>query len=671
MSIGMRRLLRNIGSKRSWRVRTLAVSAFLIAFIPVVVACAIAVWWTGRAYQEVASAQLSETARTVSRSITNELSLNAIVLRSEASGQAIYSNGRGGQGQVHETVLPSGASIIYTSGVDRVTQLMRAGLPEAVARQVAFPDDMAFSDIFFPLTETGAEGAPSIALSVPRGRNRGHSGVAVQIIPAHELIRSLDRDEAHENRLLIAVTDSHGRIIARSEKASESIGKLAPDWGKLKDLEGEGSTFHAHTLFGEPIAFTYQPIKGVEGWMVVAGEPVEAYTARWMPPMLMLGVVFLMALIVGVALVLWLTRLILQPVRALVDRTHYVLDTGRLSHDAAPVMPESFVQEFEQLRQSLIQAEDILHEKAEAERKAVAELALSEKRYRTLAEAGALVFWVREEDGAIRTVTGWKELTGQSDPDAVGEGWMGKIHLDDRAGVAIEWKKALDGKGHIDVEFRVQTTQGSWVWVRARGARFRTGEGDATQWIGVLEDVNERRQAESRIAYLAHHDALTGLCNRVVLREKLGQAIEASSEGLSCAMHYIDLDRFKAVNDTLGHAVGDALLVAVTARIRALVRETDTIARLGGDEFAIIQTDIQSEEDAEGLAQRLVKKLSAPYKIEGHRVSIGASVGISLIRAEDNADQILRQADGALYKAKRGGRGGHRLHGGLPDQVMH
>lgn len=667
----MYRFLRKIGLLQNRRIRTLAVGAFLIAFVPVVVASAIAVWWTGRAYQEAAGAHLAETARTVSRSIRSELTLNAVLLRSTVSGQFVHREGELAEAQVHEFVMPAGDRIISASGVDRVGQLVRAGLPEAVARQVAFPDEMAFSDIFYSSTTEGAPSQPSIALGVPQGRSRGHSGVAVRIMPAHQLIRSLEWDGRNESRILIAVTDAQGRIVARSEKARESIGKEAPDWEKLKSFEDNDSTFRAQTLFGEPIAFAFEPVEGVPGWVVVAGEPVETYAARWMPPMLLLGIVLVLALFVGILLALWLTQIILRPVNALVERSRYITKHGSLSPNAPPLVPETFVREFEELHQGLVEAETVMQEKAAAEQQARTALAESERRYRTLAEAGALVFWIREETGEMRKVTGWKELTGQSETEALGDGWMRKIHSADRMGVAAEWKKALQDKGHIDVEFRIETAQGGWVWVRARGAHFRSHDNAGTQWIGVLEDVNERRQAEGRIAYLAHHDALTGLCNRVVLRQRLGEAIETSGEGRLHAMHYIDLDRFKAVNDTMGHAVGDALLVAVTTRIRALVRESDTVARLGGDEFAIIQADIQSEDDAEGLAKRLVKKLSAPYRIEGHPVSIGASVGISLIRSNDSADQILKQADGALYKAKRGGRGGHRVHEVGPDNLIH
>lgn len=655
------KVFQNIGRwLRGRRVRTLTIGSFVIAFLPVVCTSVVAVWWAGKAYQEAAGAQLLETARSLSHSIGNELSVSAVIFRTDANLQLTVPVE---SPQDKAEVRP----VLFASGSERVQSLTEAGLPADIVRQVAFPKDMALSDLFVPSKGGRWLSVPSVALSVPQGRGHGYSGVAVQIIPAAHLLRGIQRENHHADRLLITVTDSQGRVIARSDRASESIGKRVSHWRAFQAQEGV--PLQARTLYGEPVAYAAQRIEGVDGWWVTVGEPSLAYNARWAPPMLVLTVVLLLAFLLGIALAVWLTRTLLQPVRALADRAQYIVENEGAVYDVLPQVPGSFVREFDQLRQSLQRAEDVLRQKVEAERQATAALALSERRYRTVAEAGALVFWVREESGEMRKVTGWKELTGQSEDHALGEGWMHKIHPSDRQAIGAEWQKALQGKGHVDVEFRVETLHGGWVWVRARGARLKSDT--HTQWIGVLEDVNERRQAESRIAYLAHHDALTGLCNRVVLRQKLAEAIDSSGEGRRHAMHYIDLDRFKAVNDTLGHAVGDALLVAVTARIRALVRDSDTVARLGGDEFAIIQTDITAEADAEGLAKRLVKKLSAPYRIEGHPVSIGASVGISLIRDDDNADQILRQADGALYEAKRGGRGGHRVHEAAPENLIH
>jgi diguanylate cyclase (GGDEF)-like protein len=174
--------------------------------------------------------------------------------------------------------------------------------------------------------------------------------------------------------------------------------------------------------------------------------------------------------------------------------------------------------------------------------------------------------------------------------------------------------------------------------------------------------MTERRQAEARVEHMARHDALTGLPNRAQLRTRMEEALARARRGEQFAVLCLDLDRFKAVNDTLGHPVGDELLRAVTLRLRSLVRETDTVVRLGGDEFAIIQATLAQPDAATALARRLIAELAEPYVIEGHQVVVGASVGIALApRDGSSADLLLKSADLALYRAKADGRGTWRF----------
>ena len=181
-------------------------------------------------------------------------------------------------------------------------------------------------------------------------------------------------------------------------------------------------------------------------------------------------------------------------------------------------------------------------------------------------------------------------------------------------------------------------------------------------FVATHEDVTERRQIEERLAHMAHHDALTDLPNRVRLRERLEEALAEAGDARTCAVLCIDLDRFKDVNDTLGHPVGDRLLQAVAGRLRRHLPRIDILARLGGDEFAIVQTSSEEPGDAVLLAARLIRDLSEPYGIDGHRIIVGASVGIACAPPDGgNPDVLLRNADLALYCAKAEGRGRFRV----------
>ncbi len=181
-------------------------------------------------------------------------------------------------------------------------------------------------------------------------------------------------------------------------------------------------------------------------------------------------------------------------------------------------------------------------------------------------------------------------------------------------------------------------------------------------WATTHEDISERRRAEQRIAYMAHHDALTDLPNRLRFHERVGTALKRVARGEAVAILCLDLDRFKTVNDTLGHPVGDVLLRQVADRLRATVRDSDTVARLGGDEFAIVQTEVRQPHAATALAQRLIEVLSEPYMVDGFEVVIGASVGLAIAPADGtDADQLLKNGDLALYRAKSDGRGTYRF----------
>jgi diguanylate cyclase (GGDEF)-like protein len=182
-------------------------------------------------------------------------------------------------------------------------------------------------------------------------------------------------------------------------------------------------------------------------------------------------------------------------------------------------------------------------------------------------------------------------------------------------------------------------------------------------WVDIQEDITEKRRTEEKIEWLAYHDALTGVANRFHFRETFEQALKGMRKGRPLALHWLDLDEFKEVNDTYGHPIGDALLKAVAQRLRTSIRKTDFLARLGGDEFAIVQTGAVRSEQCERLAKRVLASVSRPYNILGQTILISASLGIVRAPAHGRtADELLKNADVALYNVKSAGRRGFELY---------
>ncbi|MBI5901179.1 MAG: PAS domain S-box protein [Rhodocyclales bacterium] len=192
----------------------------------------------------------------------------------------------------------------------------------------------------------------------------------------------------------------------------------------------------------------------------------------------------------------------------------------------------------------------------------------------------------------------------------------------------------------------------------------RDERGVLVNYVGIFSDISERKAAAARIEYLAQHDTLTGLPNRLLLKDRMAQAIAlAERSGRRVALLFVDLDRFKAVNDSYGHPVGDILLRDAAVRLQSCVRESDTVSRHGGDEFLVVLNEVQDSQVPAQVAAKIMSALSQTFRIEGHEASISASVGIA-VYPDDGADfdELLKKADTAMYHAKEAGRNAFRFH---------
>ncbi|MGZ5112992.1 MAG: bifunctional diguanylate cyclase/phosphodiesterase [Usitatibacter sp.] len=233
-----------------------------------------------------------------------------------------------------------------------------------------------------------------------------------------------------------------------------------------------------------------------------------------------------------------------------------------------------------------------------------------------------------------------------------------QLHKDDRELFEAALRHAVKNGTDFQVDYRVVWADGTEHWIANRGQVHRGEDGRAQRVIGVAMDITDRKIAEQRIAHMAHHDALTGLPNRVLLRDRIQQAIaQAHRNAVQLAVLFIDLDRFKTINDSLGHQLGDRLLQSVASRILVCVREGDTVARVGGDEFVIVIPAIESSTDASSVAGKILEVLASAFHLHGNDLHVAASIGISLYPADgSDAETLMRNADTAMYHAKDSGR---------------
>src|SRR5262245_8387946 len=211
---------------------------------------------------------------------------------------------------------------------------------------------------------------------------------------------------------------------------------------------------------------------------------------------------------------------------------------------------------------------------------------------------------------------------------------------------------------------QVETPKNGTRLVESRRFAIREQDGNPAYLLGVIEDVTERAHAHERIKYMAHHDLLTGLSNRALFMEKIEEAgARLRRRGETFTVFMLDLDRFKNVNDSLGHPEGDALLKETSRRLKGSLRETDVLARLGGDEFAILQAgEANQRQDATVLADRIIDIIKEPYDISGNKITIGTSIGIALAPTDGiEPGELMKKADLALYRTKADGRNGYRF----------
>ena len=307
-----------------------------------------------------------------------------------------------------------------------------------------------------------------------------------------------------------------------------------------------------------------------------------------------------------------------------------------------------------------------------------AALARSERLYRDLTEHMQDVVFQTDANRHVTYLNpAWTRLTGFAIAPYVGRDWVNLVDPHDRPraeGSNIAFVDPHDsGAGYVE-EFRVPRKEGEPLWMVVRARVHHDAKGKVIGTIGTMVDITARKAAEQRVHYLAMHDNLTGLPNRLllqdrflqshahVLRQNRAAALDPGAHKAGLAFLFLDLDGFKLVNDRFGHEIGDQVLRIVTERFQSQLREVDTLARLGGDEFAVLLECHHNREEAILVAEKLIHSVSQVMEVEGHQCQVGVSIGISLYPEHgDSLDELITRADDAMYQAKSAGKGCWRI----------
>lgn len=437
----------------------------------------------------------------------------------------------------------------------------------------------------------------------------------------------------HPDRTLLGATVSDA-YMARFHTTAPSIITL---------IEGQQvSVSHAHSRH--------------TGWIVLGLVPLNTLTAKatTIATATALAMIFCFALVIAAA---WsINTRVVAPIRLLIERFKR-LQQGTLDLDTRlPVRSEDEIGELSHWFNEFM---TVLAARQRSEQA----LRESEERFALAVQGANDGIWDWDlGQQRIYFSPRWKTMLGYQDHE-IGDQpdeWLGRIHPEERQQVRQALGQHLAGaSSHFANEHRLLHKDGEYRWVLARGQALWDESGGAYRMAGSHTEITELRRIYDQLEHNALHDALTGLPNRALLQDRLRTAVEAHKrfEDHNFAVLFLDLDRFKFINDCLGHAAGDQFLITIARRLEGMVRAVDTVARLGGDEFVILLDQLTDFHHVSYVAERILESLAIPFEIEGQEIITSASIGIALSSiGYQHHDHLLRDADTAMYRAKARGK---------------
>jgi diguanylate cyclase (GGDEF)-like protein/PAS domain S-box-containing protein len=461
----------------------------------------------------------------------------------------------------------------------------------------------------------------------------------------------------------LIIVDSAGRILYHPNKSH--LGQQV-NTGLLRSLSAQDSAYLG-SIDGQQMLINHQT-STVSGWQVIGFIPMRELLAGTIPIRLTTLITLCLAFSI-VLLAAWqVSQKIVSPIQEITQ--HFKsLQSGTL--DQVSILPEERLDEIGELSRGFNSLVHSLSAKQAIE----SALQESEQRYFLALQGANDGIWDWDLiTNKVHFSARWKDMVGYPEENDVSNPdiWLKLIHTDDIAHVVAKLAEHFKGNlPHFESEHRLFShATGGYIWVLVRGMVTRDENYHPTRIAGSMTDITTRKATEEKLRHDALYDTLTNLPNRAYFNQRIEEIIyyaRQTEESLS-AVILLDLDRFKVINDSLGHAAGDYLLFRVSQKLLNCIRKEDFVARLGGDEFAILLIDITDIEYAQKIADRIQQDLSHSINLDGHEISVSASLGIAMIKnGQYTPEELLRDADTALYHAKDLGRAGFVIF----DESMH